>query len=232
MHPICTITVRAMRVSLWLVPLAVLVLLNTHCGFAGSSDMDSGLRPSAYDTGPTTDTDTGASITTPETLGAAWFGLSDTLTVTDGTLDPEGTVLTIHYWGDESTDLSSPLCTATYTVSAELGTTPDPEVEMVAWWTLTLRSPSACSNQPYPNRFGIGLGPYDPLLASAVDRAGIDPTTLNGLYYQQGPGTALYVFGLAGTAAQFDGTEGPTAEPPIPDGVYTLLTLYALPLNE
>ncbi len=160
--------------------------------------------------------------------------LQGVLTVADGNIITEQSSLEITLFTG-----SRELCTADVSIQAsEQSVVDDPEVTASSWWTLTLAqgdTPEALScNAPVPSTLGLGAAPYDAQLASAADGAGFedDGSALYSALAQFGAGEPVYLFGVLGTDAQFDGTFGGDPSAQVEDGMYTLNTLYLLPLSD
>ncbi|MCB9663858.1 MAG: hypothetical protein H6732_07080 [Alphaproteobacteria bacterium] len=81
-----------------------------------------------------------------------------------------------------------------------------------------------------PTTFVLGLGPTDAALRPGAARAGLEADRGYALLLGPVDQDPLLV-GLAGTAAQLDGTEQPVISTPLPDGVYQLVTLHGLPVD-
>lgn len=81
----------------------------------------------------------------------------------------------------------------------------------------------------------LGLGPFDSRLSPALQSAGFERgLDLYSLYmlHPAPQGDAIYVFGVAGTEAQYAGEETTVDAVPLPDGTYDLTTLVLLPVPE
>lgn len=77
----------------------------------------------------------------------------------------------------------------------------------------------------------IGVGPIDPQLYPAMDRAGYPPASTSALGLYADPGSGWVAWGLTGTEAQLAGETGVPALPPLPDGTYTWVPLFLLPFD-
>jgi hypothetical protein len=110
-------------------------------------------------------------------------------------------------------------------------------VPLQSWWQIELSEPIdtcewALDFGTAPTRYALGIGQIDSKLYPAMQANGYDPeaVSLNALYVQLDGSDTVYVFGVAGTDAQFAGTEVASDVAPLPDGTYNLDTLHLLPL--
>lgn len=170
----------------------------------------------------------------PNREDANLASLEGVLTVLNGNIVPAQSSLEITLFAD---DLE--LCTAGIVIEASLpSTVDDPDVTASSWWELEL-APSTTADAlscgaPVPATLGLGAAPYDPQLASAADSAGFedDGSALYSALAQFPAGDAVYLFGVMGTDAQFDGMSSDDPSAQVEDGTYTLSTLYLLPLDD
>ncbi|TNE85788.1 MAG: hypothetical protein EP330_24440 [Deltaproteobacteria bacterium] len=186
------------------------------------------------ETGDPLDTATeGDTDGTPDLPAATWVALSGTLLLADGSPDLTASSLTWTYYDGEMAEI----CTyvAPVATAADL-TLPDPA--LYTWWALTTDDSAddgSCLTRPV--ELNLGLGAIDGSLAPAMDAAEVDDAAAPyGLYAQVGweaidAETPVWIFGLAGTAGAFDGTEPAVGAAPLPDGSYELqpLHLFAVP---
>jgi hypothetical protein len=170
----------------------------------------------------------------PDSEEADLASLQGVLTVLDGNIIAEQSSLEITLFNGDFE-----LCTAdVFIQAAELSVVDDPSVVASSWWTLSLApgDTDAALNcdAPVPSTLGLGAAPYDPQLASAADSAGFedDGSTLYSALAQLGTGEAVYLYGVLGTDAQFDGMSADDPAAQVEDGTYTLSTLYLLPLTD
>ncbi|MFT6142319.1 MAG: hypothetical protein ACJAZO_001834 [Myxococcota bacterium] len=168
-----------------------------------------------------------------ENVNADLASLEGMLTISDGNIVAEQSSLQITLFAGDVE-----LCTADIVVQAsELSVVDDPSVTTSSWWTLALaQSDTAAAldcDAPVPTTLGLGAAPYDAQLAPAADDAGFedDGSALYSALAQFGAGEAVYLFGVLGTDAQFDGTAAGDPATQAEDGMYTLSTLYLLPLS-
>lgn len=162
-----------------------------------------------------TDTDTGSSDL------PVWWALDGTWALNQGQAAQGEARFTVEL---RKADLTS-LC-ATERAAASLTVVAPAPAPLWAAWDVTLADGAGCEHE-VPQRFVVGIGPYDAQLDPAVAKNELDAAALFGLYLQPEDGP-LVVFGVAGTDAQFEGT--PAEAPPLPDGTYTLDGLHLLPL--
>ncbi len=211
--------------------LLVLLPLVTACGYGGAKGGDT----SAFAGGSTGTGASGGVVDSNDTESgierATWFSLGGTLDLGDGGDRADGAELSVHFFPEDVTSLDLALCSSSV-VEPELvvAPSPDPDVEMAVWWEFPAPSLPDCPSAAWPEGLAMGIGPYDPLLDPAAARLGLDTSALNGLYAQVGVGGPLYIFGLVGTASQFDAS-GEAVVAPLPDGLYELLTLHLLPID-
>lgn len=205
-----------------------LALLLALTGCAENSLIGADDRPAnASDTGldgDVDDTDDPEADTATEDATLLWWSLSGEVTVTGGALDTVATTLTGHY-----TDTAGVGCDARVTVNAAA-----PVEALVApvavGWALTL-SPvviGACGVRTVPPLV-VGVGPIDAGLYPAMDHAGFDHRTAGGYGLYADQAGAWVAWGLAGTADQLAGDTAAPTLPPLADGTYTWVPLYALP---
>jgi hypothetical protein len=194
------------------------------CGGGGKGG-DSGYSYTIADAAPDSDADTTAS-TGPEDSGVedvvapVWLSIGGFIQITYG--EPDLATSAIELSGlDLDTTL---LCTVESPPASFTPASPVPP-GLVTWWDVGVPVDPGCG---LPAVVRLGLGPYDPLLDPAADAAGVAGTPY-GLYTLS-DADDLWVFGVAGTSANFDGVEAPVAAPPLPDGFYRVQSLVLLPL--
>jgi hypothetical protein len=190
------------------------------------------------DTGTTSDTAGGNDTAMAPAAEPTWFVLDGTLEIAGGVPVPAGSTLDLTYRLEDGAQASSDTaaaaalpCTRTPTITAITAEdAPDPAVSL-GWWSFTLTANEEASCPwALPTGLHLGIGDLDPALHAAMDLAGlqVDGSQLDGLYVQYGD-NPLWVFGVAGTSAQYAGTAAsPPTAPPLPDGLYTLQGLHLL----
>lgn len=199
----------------------VLLALGPACA---QSDRSAGEAPPGGDTGMTASDPSDDDVASTDTAVApepVWWGLDGALAVVAGEVDPTSSSLTVSLL---AADLST-VCTTTRALLAAEVLDPAPD-GLHALWSMVLDVGDGCDD-PVPETFELGLGPYDRQLDPALAPTGLDGDALFGLYLRR-PGEPLFVFGIGGTPAQLDGTVPEV--PPLPDGLYTLDGLHVLPL--
>ncbi len=221
--------------------LPLLISLTACSDFA----LDGGGLPPGPEDDETTDPDnSGPDAEDPSVeVEPAWVALGGTMRVTSGIPVVETSELWIEYRDTTnspydaealSDETSPPLpCVARLPVLSFVELAPPSAAVSLAWWALTLDEPDAnsCPWAP-PGDLHLGVGVLDPALAPALALAelGDAASPLYGLYVRvDGDANPVWVFGVVGTSAQYDGTATPAEAPPLPDGLYTLTTLHLLP---
>lgn len=155
-----------------------------------------------------------------------WWSMDGALAFQDGAPDAAASTLTLAYWDANATSLCSQEEIPVEWVSLE----PPADSGLSAWWQLRLDlSDSACeeAGASGEDSFFLGLGPMDARLEAAAEANDLDASLPNlwSLYLQSSDGEPLYLFGVAGTEAMFQGA--PAALPT--DEALSLRTLYLLP---
>ena len=186
-----------------------------------------------------------------EYLGPDYWGIAGDLVVVDGRLDLGASSVTATFYDDRGAPwrndaLEGPACSLGIVESVDGPELDNEEASLTAWWHLALDvdaegpcpwpipTPEAAGDSEAPQVI-LGLGELDPRLATSMAAAELDPgLPLYGLYalHPAADGDRVLVFGVAGTQAQFDGTETTVDEPPPADGSYALRTLLLLPVPE
>lgn len=216
-----------------LAAIAILPLLSVGCmsdmAYDGADDtagaLDSGWGP------PDSDDDTGDE----DQLDPTWWSLAVTSLMEEGSPVQGDTSLVISLI-DESADPGSPICQATYDQPAlTVLDVPDPSI--YHWWQVELGEPTTdCSTHQLtwiPLLLELGVGSLHPDIAALLEPSGyaeVEPY-LYGAYLRSGKSQTIWTYGIAATAAGFAGDQAPVSEPPIPDGTYSLVPIYLLPLQ-
>lgn len=207
-----------------------ILTLTALTGFACSAESSMGSAEDAMDTAATygtltTNSGQTGTTTTPAPM-ASWVSIDGLLEVTGGEVNTDTSTLSLDFFDSELNSLCSEVRTV---ASATSDVSPTTEPSLFGWWYLDL-APSSCTSD-FPDLLRLGLGPWDPLLAAAADAEGLNGDDLYGLYVQDNPLSALVVFGVAGSAAQFAGYEPPITDGDLPDSTYQLRSLYLLPIG-
>lgn len=187
----------------------------------GSFDSASGATTDADSSGSPTDTTTSD---TALPLSPAWYAVDATLTVLGGfpVGSPGAVSLTV-----VDADLARVACTVPLDTSA-LGAGPPGTSTVWLWWTLPV-TPVEESCASLPETISLGLGELVPDVRAELGAVGLDQAS-DALYgaYLLADGASNVTFGVGATEAGFDG-EGAAGQP-VPDGTYTLQTLFLVPL--
>lgn len=232
-----------MLLKLGVPALTIAALLACSPGGADSAIGEDDSDASPMDTDQAS-VDTAASDTdAPPPFVPFYWGLSGSWTLRLGSPDLTLSTTTLDGTGDGA----SCRVDATLALATPLAPPAEP-AGLLTWWKVDLTpSPGEACSWGGPTSVELGLGQPDMAVQPAADRAGLSVPTSFGLYVR-GQDGAVVVVGLAGTEAQLAGAPpeeasdtGPqdTAIPPtsdlafttVPDGVYLLHTLYALPLS-
>lgn len=189
----------------------------------GSLD-DSGGGP------PDSDDETGS----VDEADPSWWALSATILVEDS-LPVQGDTTLVVTLIDDGADISSPICQARYE-GVELPAQDLPDPLLYHWWLATLADPvTDCSAHLLtwiPTSILLGIGTLHPDVAALLEPAGYDQVE-SYLYgaYLQADSQAIWTYGVTATAAGFAGEQLPVAEAPVPDGTYSIVPIYLLPLQ-
>lgn len=198
-------------------------VLNLACSAGDARPADATANADADDSDAdfvTDSDDIPASDVIPE--DARW-GLTGELTVVDGQLDIALSAMVLEVRSSAETCLID----APITSAEPMETPPEPAF---AWWEITI-APEAAPPCRWPGTttFGLGLVEPDPVLAAEAVPLDLTLDTTYGIVVDA---DSPLLIGLAGTAAHFDGTESRVLEAPVTDGVYELVTLYGIPLEQ
>lgn len=208
--------------ALWLVVLA-------GCSPGGDKFADTADTGGNLDTTQTDyDTDD-AETDTPGAASATWWSVQGTLVVAGGVVDPALSALEVTLHAASG----APLCVVAGPPVA-VADAPLPDPGLLSWWEVTPASEATYA--PYatygpctvPASLVLGIGPYDAALDPAAAAAGLTTTGLNGLYTASGD--ELWVFGVAGSPAQFSEDADALTVAPLPDGELYVTGLHLLPL--
>jgi hypothetical protein len=122
------------------------------------------------------------------------------------------------------------LCETTLAPTSATPLTPPADLPVLGWWGIVLTKGTCPWSAP--DLAYLGFGALDERLRRAMGAHDIDPTTssMYGAYVQQPVEDApVFVYAVAGTPANLEGTEVAVTVPPLPDGPYVLQGLYLLP---
>ncbi len=199
------------------------------CASYGAQDEASGAFDTAESdatTGTTDESDSG--VTDADTAvppDPAWFAVDATLSVAGGTAvsAPATTFVTV-----VGADLETVLCEIELDTT---GLTPGPAAVggVWLWWTLEVQ-PLDRSCADLPTTVALGLGALLPDVRAQLGAVGLDGAS-GALYgaYLTADDAAAVSFGVGGTTDAYAGV-GEASEP-VPDGLYTLRTLFLVPLG-
>lgn len=198
----------------------------------GSACAESAFKGSESDTGwaatATPPADSGAADTEMTLPDAQYRGWEGSVRLVEGAWDLGSidTALRATIWsaGEQICELRPAI------LSASIATAPGEPGDLFGWWQLSLGEvEDASCPYTYPTDLSIGIGAMHPSLLPAISEAGYDASTLNGLYIQEGEASDLWVFGVAGTEEQLEGSQERQSSPALPDGIYYLVGLFQLP---
>lgn len=189
------------------------------CGSASERPADGAWTA---DTAGAPDTDAALDTPSPAASTGTW-GVRGTLVLLGGAPDPASTALLLA----QRTDVGD--CELAAAIEAGLPAAAPPDLGLAAAWTLPLAPPDdpTCA-WAGPDPLTLGLGPTDPALAPAADRAALPLSAAYGLFAARHDGQLV----LLGLAALPDGATPPRdgdALAPPPDGPYALLTAFGVP---
>jgi hypothetical protein len=217
-------------------PAAVLAALLTLSSQGCSSDQafelgdDSGWADDSSPDPIDSDDDTGDE----DQPDPAWWSLSATVLIEEALPVQGDTTLTVTLI-DESADTANPICVARYD-QVELTIQDTPDALVYHWWRIDLGEPTTdCSPHPLtriPTTLELGIGAVHPDIASLLEPAGYDEIEpyLYGAYLRA-ESEDIWTWGVAATAAGFGAEQLPVTEPPVPDGTYSFVPIYLLPLQ-
>ena len=170
--------------------------------------------------------DDGSDDTGNEQDAADLWSLAAELELVDG-VPTEGT-FTIELVGE---DTDEP-CSLPDSLPITVGKSPHPAI--FSWFSAPLLPHAGASCDVLPASVWIGLGALDETLEASMPTAGIETKlggALNGAYLSEDDGETIWVFGVAGPAATFDGGEGESAlDAAEMDGHWSIIPVFDLPL--
>ena len=201
--------------------------------------MSDGAWDGIFDTADADDTAQSPADSDDDTSGSdfadpSWWSLSATVLMEDALPVQDDTNLVVALI-DESADASAPICQATYShVELTVQEVPDPSI--YHWWQVSLGEPETeCSAhllERVPSTVELGLGILHPDIAALLEPAGYQDieSFLYGGYLRTEAQT-IWTWGIAATSAGFDAEQDPVAEAPVPNGTYSFVPIYLLPLQ-
>ena len=209
------------------------LLLLTGCSeskmdLAGAEDMASG--DSFVDTGYASD-----DALPPEEQPVYWM-LSGTLQVSSGAVIADQSTLSATVVGTADTEL----CVDDVMVLQADTVDELPEPELEGWWGVTvLEDPESCLMSfdlfGEDDSFFLGVGPLHPeiraVMASDPELLDVSEGTLHSVYASFQEDGPLWVFGVAGTDADFSGDVEATIPGEVSDGRWSFHALYGFPFT-
>jgi hypothetical protein len=213
----------------------MLLLLGACADFAISAND----KADVYDEATTDDTenDTGEQL---ENSRPRYWSLGGQWSIESGQIISETSSLSLSFWLND-TDY----CFYTMKISGvddAYETRPDETLH--SWWSLNLEYPtvpeSDCdwslteigAGDDLQASLNVGFGPYDDRLSGALGANGTDPENSStfGLYLTNPTDPEqLLIFGVAGTAEQYNSSDVSDTDVVVKDGVYVLTALYLFP---
>ena len=169
-----------------------------------------------------------------DTGQASYFVMNGSLHIMDGEFQNEDTLLEITFLDEEGEELcsASPEIAELEQLIPEVSTDEPTESDLLLWMHVRFTDgvPMDCSFQ-HPAEFFFGIGEMNSLLLPALSASGFgeQESNLFGLYYQRDETSSLFVYGVAGTDENFEGTSS-LPDQALPEGDITLLGLHYLPL--
>jgi len=190
-----------------------------------SSAFDSAWNP------PDSDDDTDGE----DQIDPSWWSLAATILMEDGSSVQSDTTVVISLI-DDTADPANPICQASYD-QVELAVLDLPDANIYHWWQATLGDPvTDCSTHRLtwiPADIQLGIGALHPDIAALLEPAGHADVEsyLYGAYVRSGQDDTIWTYGISATAAGWDGEQLPVGEGPVPNGTYSLVPIYLLPLQ-
>lgn len=162
-----------------------------------------------------------------------FWSLHGQATVINEALDPAQLSLELRLW---TGGLTSP-CSLILPISAEEpiepAPFPDTAASLLGWWAIAheevVNVDPACAGWP-AGTLELGIGSYDARLDPAMEARNWLDADIYGLYLRPDPAGAVYLVGVVGTMALFEGSEPTVSAAPLPDETYDLETLLVLDL--
>ena len=168
----------------------------------------------------------------------AYWKLSGTLLVNEGSIQTDLSFLRVTIVGDEGGDL----CTDNVGISASSRQSESPEAGVQAWWEVTRTEPAATSclsmeySLPVPKPVFLGLGAMHPeieaVLAGEPDHTQSEGSRLRSVYLAMSEESTVWVFGYAETTSEEEIELDPVTGGSSVDGNWKFDALYSLPFND
>jgi hypothetical protein len=165
----------------------------------------------------------------------AWWTLDASVLMEDGAPVQGDTSLLISLI-DELADTTEPICQASFDEwPLTVLDLPDPAI--FHWWSAELsKAQGDCSAhllQSVPDSIELGIGSLHPDIAALLEPAGYDEVAsyLYGAYLRVEGSEEIWTYGVAATAAGFAAEQLPVEQAPVPNGTYSLVPIYLLPLQ-
>jgi hypothetical protein len=196
---------------------------------AGETDLASG--ESYMDTGYDA-----ADESLPEEEPVHWT-LSGTLQVASGVVIEDQSTLVATVVGTADTEL----CVDDVVILQSDALSEIPEPEMEGWWSITVvDDPESClvgfDLFGTDDSFFLGIGPLHPeiraVMASDPELVDVSVGTLHSVFASFQEDGPLWVFGVAGTDADFSGDVEATIPGEVSDGRWSFHALYGFPFAE
>jgi len=196
--------------------------------FGAPGDLDTGLMPDsaaeAEDTGQVISHD------------PAWWWLHANLSISKGEIILEESSLQVEL----QDEFQNFICIETFPI-AEIVPEKSPSEVIYSWWSLVPGTGAGgCAEKvktmPLPARLQLGVGDMHPeisaVLGSVSQLSDGAESIVNGAYVSFDDPETLYVYGVAGLEAAFNGEGSLQEEAPLSDGDYTVLGVYAFAVTE
>ena len=160
--------------------------------------------------------------------------LSGTLRVVSGALVAEQSTLETTVVGTESTEL----CVDNVAVANSVVVDELPEPELEGGWQITIsENTESCLTEfgvfGADDSFFLGVGPLHPeiraVMAAEPDLADVSVDTIHSVFASFEEDGPLWVFGVAGTPADFSGEIEATIPGEVSDGLWSFRALYGFP---
>ena len=168
----------------------------------------------------------------------AYWKLSGTLLVNEGTIQTELSFLRVSIVGEEG----GALCTDNVGISASNRQSEAPEAGVQAWWEVTRTDPgdSSCLSVEYslplPKPVFLGLGAMHPdieaVLAGDSEQTQTEGSRLRSVYVAMSEEAAVWVFGYAETTSEEEIEIDPVTGGISVDGNWKFDALYSFPFND